>query len=199
MSTNNPNRSRMIPTLSRPNTGAPIPIFQPGPGAYARERGAPPHTPYNTSGPVNLQRGPVDYGGQHAALGRYRPPMFDMHGNPDPRDLGGYAYNLPNPYGPYPLNQYAGRFMAQDIYANRTLANMLANRHGSTSLIDILRQGIMRMLTSGPQAAFTIPANQEAAPAQDAPPTENVSQNGAGAISTGVAGMQAPIFPVLMY
>ncbi|MEM4167934.1 MAG: hypothetical protein QXW98_05780 [Candidatus Caldarchaeum sp.] len=160
MSTNNPSRPRMIPTLSRTNTGAPIPIFQPGPGARAREGGAPPNTGYNTSGPVNLQTGPVDYGGQHASLGRYRPPMFDLQGNPDPRDLGGYAYNLPNQYGPYPLNQYAGRFLAQDIYNNRALENMLANRQGSTSLIDMLRHGIMRMLASGPQAAYTVPPDQ---------------------------------------
>lgn len=187
MSTNDPNRARMIPTFSRPRTGAPTPIFQPGPGAHARERGTPPNTAYNTSGPVNLQTGPVDYGGQHASLGRYRPPMFDLQGNPDPRDLGGYAYNLPNQYGPYPLNQYAGRFLAQDIYANRGLENMLANRQGSTSLIDVLRQGIVRMLTAGPQAAFTTPATQNPAPAQAAPPTE------------GGAGAPAPVVPVLMY
>ena len=42
------------------------------------------------------------YGGQNPAFGRYRPPTMGADGS-DPRnwnDVGGYAYNLPNNFGP---------------------------------------------------------------------------------------------------
>jgi hypothetical protein len=42
-------------------------------------------------------------GGQNANLGRYAPPMFDMSGRSINQGQGGYAYNLPNAYGPFPM------------------------------------------------------------------------------------------------
>lgn len=45
------------------------------------------------------QQGPLYRGGQDPRLGRYRPPQMV---NGDWQDTGGYSYNLPNPFGPYP-------------------------------------------------------------------------------------------------
>jgi hypothetical protein len=46
-------------------------------------------------------QGPVYRGGQDPRLGRYRPPQMN-YGNDGWADQGGYSYNLPNPFGPYP-------------------------------------------------------------------------------------------------
>jgi hypothetical protein len=43
------------------------------------------------------------YGGQNPSLGRYRPPQMIPGGGW--ADNGGYNYNLPNAYGPYPNYQ----------------------------------------------------------------------------------------------
>jgi hypothetical protein len=40
------------------------------------------------------------YGGQNPNLGRYRPPQMNLGGGWN--DQGGYNYNLPNAFGPYP-------------------------------------------------------------------------------------------------
>lgn len=46
------------------------------------------------------QQQPLYRGGQDPRLGRYRPPQLV---NGAWQDNGGYSYNLPNPFGPYPM------------------------------------------------------------------------------------------------
>lgn len=41
----------------------------------------------------------IRHGGQRPELARYVAPQLDAAGNPVPRDIGGYAYNLPNAAG----------------------------------------------------------------------------------------------------
>lgn len=181
-----------ITSQARAQAGAPLPTFQRNPGLQSRPSRTPPQTGFNTSINVplpqttpthrsgipatNLQSGPVDFGGQHASLGRYRPPMFDLQGNPDPRDIGGYAYNLPNAYGPFPLAQHRGRFLAQDI---APAGPNLPSR--PTSLIDALRDGLIRMIQAGPMQGVT------QGPPQTAPTTPGQGDQGASASGSGGA------------
>lgn len=75
-------------------TGYSVQQNAPNPGGSGN-----PGTVYNSS-----QRGAENYygqayGGQQAGLGRYRPPTMNEW-NGSWNDTGGYAYNLPNNFGP---------------------------------------------------------------------------------------------------
>lgn len=63
----------------------------------------------NYPGNANQTHGPVDRGGQHANLSRYMPPLIGRDGQAINPGTGGYSYNLPNAFGPYPGYNDFGR------------------------------------------------------------------------------------------
>lgn len=113
-----PFRQQPMPTsfkpglpLSQPAPSLPVPQtpFNNGMGPPAPSMGAPqmqsqsPQAqgyPPQPSWAPPQQQGPMYRGGQDPRLGRYRPPQMV---NGDWQDTGGYSYNLPNPFGPYPM------------------------------------------------------------------------------------------------
>lgn len=84
--------------------GMPMPQFRPG---FSNGLG------YGFSNDSGWGMGPW-MGGQNANLGRYAPPMFDMSGRSINQGQGGYAYNLPNAYGPFPMFSQFG--MGRNFY-----------------------------------------------------------------------------------
>lgn len=72
-------------------------------GAYNTRRG--PQYGARRGGPYNT------FSGQQPFVGRYRPPtLTDEGGDPTSwNDYGGYSYNLPNNFGPYPGYGGAGQ------------------------------------------------------------------------------------------
>lgn len=85
-----------IPSLSILNN-VPFPQFTGG------VQGMPT---YNTNDYPFYQQNPNDIyrGGQNPQLSRYMPQMFDLGGKPinNTEGQGGYSYNLPNSFGPFP-------------------------------------------------------------------------------------------------
>jgi hypothetical protein len=87
----------------QPISASPLPgAMAPPPGGYA-----PPPYQGQQQQPYPQQTTPIDYGymgGQNPDLSRYRPPQM-VNGTWTNQDQGGYRYNLPNAYGPYPNYQ----------------------------------------------------------------------------------------------
>jgi hypothetical protein len=95
-----PNMGHPVPGMGN-NSGGGLPVG----GGYPQGPQSPyPNQPIGA--PTLNQQGMntnTYYGGQNPELGRYRPPQMIPGGGW--ADNGGYRYNLPNAYGPYPNYQ----------------------------------------------------------------------------------------------
>lgn len=175
--------------------------FIPSPGGTGgpiyhgnRMIGAPQMPPQEVDPNTGQVLSPVDRAGQHAALRRYRPPMYDLEGRELHNDeLGGYSYNLPNAFGPFPLYTFQGRFDPRDIAGFNRLPPTLVTFGGGQ-----VYQALMNRLLSGPPGAmFSSPGQNRNIgsgfdPNAPGTPSPSPGQPGAPPPAPGGGGGSAP-------
>lgn len=135
-------------------------------------------------------RGPVNYNGQHADLGRYVAPQMDPNGNPVARDQSPYAYNLPNNYG-RAFNYEGGLSM---VGQNRSAFDP---RGGQSAYLDSLRQMFATMSNEDPQ--MSQPTGGLPQSSLNAQGTLNSLSGSNGVVAQPTGGYEGPKDPSMAY